>query len=96
MALICAGGGCDGDRPEVVEVRDIAADAGKPENEIERKQRHGLSPKGGDDETSQWPRSGAPTLSKRKVIRPKAGNPVPSGACRNRTASIYEWVRYEE
>src|SRR6186713_2107395 len=65
-----AGADCGrgGDGTKIVEMRDMAANAGKPANEIEREQRHGLSP-GGNDRTSPWPQSGAWTLSRRKVVR---------------------------
>src|SRR3954466_11984187 len=73
-----ANGGRGGDGTKIVEARDMAANAGEPQNEIERERRHNLSPEG-NDQMSPWLRSRARTLSERKVSHPKTSNFVPSG-----------------
>src|SRR6478609_4158966 len=67
-----------GDGGKIIEARDMAANAGEPQNEIERERRHNLSPEG-NNQMSPWLRSRARTLSERKVSHPKTGNLVPSG-----------------
>src|SRR3954453_661088 len=67
-----ANGGRRGNGTKIVKARDMAANAGEPQNEIERERRHNLSPEG-NDQMSPWLRSRARTLSERKVSHPKTG-----------------------
>src|SRR6476469_7516244 len=73
-----ANGGRGGNGTKIVEARNMAANAGEPQNEIERERRHNLPPEG-NIRMSQRLRSGARTLSERKVSHPKTGNLAPSG-----------------
>src|SRR4051812_27817441 len=59
-----------GNGTKIVEARDMTANAGEPQNEIERERRHSLSPEG-NSHTPTWLQFRARTLSERKVAPPK-------------------------